>query len=203
MTLSGKNGVIVAGVDEAGRGPIAGPVMTAAAVLTPPQIKVLLSEGLKDSKKLTERMREKLFVRMLELGVLWRAQAASHKRIDRINILQATLWAMSRSVCALPISIDVLVVDGITRIPGVSCGKQIAIPRADGRVPAAMAASVVAKVLRDRVMVSLHKLYPEYGFNGHKGYPTKAHRDILDMIGPSPVHRLSFGGYNKTVRREG
>jgi ribonuclease HII len=172
--------------------------MTAAAILTPPQFRVLLSEGLDDSKKLSERARERLFSRMAELGVIWRAQAASHVRIDRMNILRATLWAMALAVNALPVGPEIIVVDGTCYIPDVPRGRQIAIPKADAKVPAVMAASVVAKVLRDRVMKSLGKLYPEYGFAGHKGYPTKAHRLATDMLGPSPVHRLSFGGYNKT-----
>jgi ribonuclease HII len=188
---------VIAGVDEAGRGPIAGPVVAAAAILTPSQFRVLLSEGLGDSKKLSAITRERLFARMAELGVVWRAQAASHVRIDRMNILRATLWAMSRAVRSLPQTPDVIVVDGTNRIPDISINVQIALPKADSKAPAVMAASVVAKVLRDRVMRSLDRLYPEYGFAGHKGYPTKAHRLTTDMLGPSPIHRLSFGGYKK------
>jgi ribonuclease HII len=189
--------VIIAGVDEAGRGPLAGPVMTAAVILTPPQFRVLLSEGLNDSKKIPEKGRERIFGRIMALGVCWSAQAASHVRIDRTNILRATLWAMRLSVMSLGTRPDIVVVDGNILIPGIVCGRQIAVPRADSKVPAVMAASIVAKVLRDRVMMSLHRLYPNYGFASHKGYPTKAHREALDMLGPSPVHRLSFGGYNK------
>lgn len=189
--------MIVAGVDEAGRGPIAGPVVAAAAILTPPQFRVLLAEGLGDSKKLSEKKRERIFSRICELGVVWAAQAASHRRIDRINILQATLWAMARSLEQVRVVPDLIVVDGTAYIPGVSRMLQRAIPKADDKVPAVMAASVIAKVLRDRVMTRLDARYPDYGFAGHKGYPTKAHRAALDMLGPSPVHRLSFGGYNK------
>ncbi|MDR3332271.1 MAG: ribonuclease HII [Synergistaceae bacterium] len=189
--------MIIAGVDEAGRGPLAGPVMTAAVILTPPQFRVLLSEGLNDSKKIPEKGRERIFGRIMALGVCWSAQAASHVRIDRTNILRATLWAMRLSVMSLGTRPDIVVVDGNILIPGIVCGRQIAVPRADSKVPAVMAASIVAKVLRDRVMMSLHRLYPNYGFASHKGYPTKAHREALDMLGPSPVHRLSFGGYNK------
>ena len=187
----------VAGVDEAGRGPIAGPVVAAAAILTPPQFRVLLREGLDDSKKLSERARERLFLRMAELGVVWRAQAASHARIDSTHILRAALWAMSRAVMALPQNPGLVVVDGTCLVPGVPPAMQIAMPKADAKVPAVMAASVVAKVLRDRVMKSLDRLYPEWGFAKHKGYPTKAHRLTTDLLGPSPVHRLSFGGYKK------
>lgn len=190
---------LVAGVDEAGRGPIAGPVMTAAVFLTPPQARVLCAEGLGDSKKLTERMREKLFARVKELGVAWRAQAASHRRIDATNILAATLWAMRRAVMALPEPPDVVVVDGLIPIPDLPY-RQVTLARADSRVPAVMAASIVAKVLRDRIMADFHKLYPEYEFTKHKGYPTARHRALVDMLGPSPIHRLSFGGYSKTPK---
>ena len=196
---TGEDYTVVAGVDEAGRGPIAGPVMTAAVLLAPPQVKVLLAEGLGDSKKLTARMREKIFARMKELGVVWRAQGASHKRIDATNILAATLWAMRRAVVALPEPPDVVVVDGLIPIPDLAC-RQMTLARADSRVPAVMAASVVAKVLRDRIMADFHKLYPEYEFAKHKGYPTARHRALVDMLGPSPIHRLSFGGYSKTPK---
>jgi ribonuclease HII len=104
---------------------------------------------------------------------------------------------MARSVERLRIQPDLIVVDGNSYIPGIPRGPQRALPKADTRVPAVMAASIIAKVLRDRVMNSLHRLFPEYGFASHKGYPTKSHRTALDMLGPSPVHRLSFGGYNK------
>jgi ribonuclease HII len=189
--------MLVVGVDEAGRGPIAGPVVAAAVLLTPPQFRVLLSEGLNDSKKLSSRARERLFSRMNELGVVWAAQAASHTRIDKTNILEATLWAMERAVARIAVRADLIVVDGNAYIPGIERNRQRAIPKADARVPAVMAASVAAKVLRDRVMTALHKLFPDYGFADNKGYPTAAHRRLLDMLGPSYVHRLSFGGYNK------
>lgn len=200
--MSGRGYTVVAGVDEAGRGPIAGPVMTAAVLLTPPQVKVLRSEGLNDSKKLSAVKREKLFARMNELGVVWRAQGASHKRIDATNILAATLWAMRRAVSALPEPPGVVVVDGLIPIPDLPCG-QLTLARADSRVPVVMAASVVAKVIRDRIMADFHKLYPEYEFARHKGYPTPRHRAILRMLGPSPIHRLSFGGYAKTPEAGG
>jgi ribonuclease HII len=195
--------MIIAGVDEAGRGPIAGPVIAAAAVLSPPQFRVLLSEGLNDSKKLSAPARERIFSRMNELGVIWAAQAASNIRIDKTNILKATLWAMERSVARLGVKADLIVVDGNAYIPGVDRALQRAIPKADSLVPAVMAASVVAKVLRDRVMTALHQQFPDYGFAGHKGYPTAAHRLVLDMLGPSSVHRLSFGGYNKNKMNDG
>jgi ribonuclease HII len=181
----------IAGADEAGRGPLAGPVVAAAAVLTPAQEEELLSLGLTDSKKLTPRRREFLFERMLSLKVQWRAQAASPARIDGMNILRASLWAMGRSVEKLPPCFDTVIVDGTFPLPGCVF-RQIPLPKADSLVPAAAAASVAAKVLRDRVMDILDGLYPGYGFKKHKGYPTAAHRKALEVLGPSPVHRATF-----------
>lgn len=194
--------MIVAGVDEAGRGPIAGPVLAAAAVLTLPQMRVLLSEGLNDSKRLSEKKRERLFARICELGVEWGAQAATHRQIDEMNILRATMWAMARSLRKLEeqgTRPDLVVVDGTTYIYDYPKDRQKTLPKADSKVPAVMAASVIAKVIRDRAMRSLHAQYPDYGFASHKGYPTAAHVAAVDMLGPSPVHRLSFGGYNKDM----
>lgn len=187
-----KEGLLLAGVDEAGRGPLAGPVVTAAAVLTPDQEERLLSMGLKDSKKMTALRRDRVFDEMISLGVIWRAQAASVARIDKINILNATLWAMNISVGKLPGYIyDGVIVDGNKEIPGLSCYQE-AVVGADDSYPQVSAASVVAKVLRDRVMIALDRLYPEYSFAKHKGYGTKVHREALALYGPSPVHRKSF-----------
>lgn len=186
--------MLIAGVDEAGRGPIAGPVIAAAVVLTPPQFRVLLSEGLNDSKKLSSKVRERIFARMNEIGVVWAAQAASNIRIDRINILNATLWAMRRAVSRLSVRPNLIVVDGNSYIPEIPREHQRAIPKADTLVPSVMAASVAAKVLRDAVMTALDKVFPDYGFASHKGYPTASHRYMLDILGPSPVHRRTFGG---------
>ncbi len=181
----------IAGTDEAGRGPLCGPVVAVAVVLTDEQCDELLALGLTDSKKLSPRKRDALFVRMSSCGVLWRAQAASPERIDRMNILQASLWAMRRCLLKLPPIFDTVIVDGAFSVPGVPF-RQRALPKADSLIPAVAAASVVAKVLRDRVMDSLDVLYPEYGFRKHKGYPTTAHREALAALGPSPVHRKSF-----------
>jgi ribonuclease HII len=177
-------------------------VVASAVVLTPSQFRVLRSEGLNDSKKLSARARERLFARMKELGVVWAAQAASNVRIDRTNILKATLWAMERAVARLTVRPDLIVVDGNSYIPGIPVGRQRAIPRADAAVPSVMAASVAAKVLRDKVMLALHRLFPDYGFASHKGYPTASHRCMLDMLGPSSVHRVTFGGLRNKVREE-
>jgi ribonuclease HII len=186
--------VRIAGVDEAGRGPIAGPVVAAAAVLTPPQFRALLAEGLNDSKKLSISRRERLFARMKELGVVWAAQAATNVRIDNTDILEATLWAMGRAVRRIGSPLDLVVVDGNSYIPDIPRALQRALPKADALVPSVMAASVIAKVLRDRAMTALHRSFPAYGFDRHKGYPTAFHRRMVDMLGPSRVHRLSFAG---------
>jgi len=182
---------MIAGVDEAGRGPLAGPVMAAAVVLEQEQKDELVRAGLTDSKKLSPRRREKLFCQMVEMGVLWKAQAASHSRIDRMNILQASLWAMSRSVKALDGHFTRVIVDGTCLIPGLD-HEQEALPRADLNVPEVAAASIFAKVLRDRAMIVMDRVYPGYGFAGHKGYPTKAHFSALQELGPCPIHRRSF-----------
>ena len=188
--------VVAAGTDEAGRGPLAGPVVAAAVILTAEERKCLLSQGLRDSKKLSPSKREALFEKICEIGVMWRAQAASPSKIDRINILRASLWCMRRSVERLKREPDIVLVDGNTYIPGLGIYQRCVIG-GDDVVPAIAAASVVAKVLRDRVMERLDKLYPEYGFCSHKGYPSAEHRRILLEIGPSPVHRISFRGVTK------
>ena len=189
MDLSGMGRI--AGTDEAGRGPLAGPVVAAAVYLTEDQERELLSLGLTDSKKLAPRRREFLFERMVSLGVAWRAQAASPARIDAMNILRASLWAMGWSVRKLPRCFDVVIVDGTFPIPGLDIPQRPMV-KADLLVPAAAAASVAAKVLRDRIMDALDTIYPGYSFRKHKGYPTAAHRKALADLGPSPVHRRTF-----------
>jgi ribonuclease HII len=165
--------------------------MGAAAVLTKSQEEELLRLGLKDSKKISAPKREALFARMRELNVVWRAHAANLAKIEELNIAGASLWAMGQSVRKLPLSVDVVVVDGPYRLPGLSI-RQAPLVSADSLVPAVSAASVIAKVLRDRVMTALDRLYPLYGFARHKGYPTEAHRKALYAYGLSPVHRPSF-----------
>lgn len=183
---------LIIGVDEAGRGPLAGPVVAAAAILTSSQKESLLALGLNDSKKLTPVKREKIFKVMLSLGVVWKAQAASPRRIDRMNILQATLWAMYRSVKKLPPVFDEIIVDGNIRIPYLEGVSQQAMPKADSLIPEVAAASVIAKVLRDRAMIALDRVYPQYEFAKHKGYPTVKHRTLIAHFGLSPIHRKSF-----------
>ena len=183
----------IAGTDEAGRGPLAGPVVAAAAILTNEQRSILMANGLKDSKKLSPSAREDIFKLICDLDVVWSAQAASHIRIDRMNILQASLWCMKRSVERLYIKPDIVLVDGNKLIPHMMLCQKCVI-KGDDKVPAIAAASVIAKVLRDRAMLVLDKIYPEYGFRRHKGYPSAEHRKILQEIGPSPIHRRSFNG---------
>ncbi len=182
---------VLAGTDEAGRGPLAGPVVAAAVVLTKAQELTLLELGLKDSKQMTAKRREALFLKMRELGVIWKAQAASVIQIAKLNISQASLWAMGRSVCRLSVAPDLIVVDGLYKIPDLSFA-QMPLVAADTLVPAVSAASVVAKVLRDRVMIKLSELYPEYGFCRNKGYPTKEHQEAVRAFGLSSVHRKAF-----------
>ncbi len=183
--------MIVAGVDEAGRGPLAGPVVAAAVILERKEVSRLLSMGLTDSKKLSASSRERLFIEMAAMGVVWRAQAASPARIDRDNILQATLWSMRKSVLGLSCLPDLVVVDGSQTIPSLDI-PQKAVPGGDRIVPAVAAASVIAKVLRDRAMCSLDTVFPCYGFRRHKGYPSREHVEILRGVGPCAVHRRSF-----------
>lgn len=179
-------------MDEAGRGPFAGPVVASAVILTADQAQALVAQGLRDSKKMTPLRREKVFSAMMEMKVLWAAQAASVERIDRINILNATLWAMGSAIHRLPGALfDGVIVDGDREIPGLKVPQQV-VPKGDDLYPQISAASVIAKVLRDRIMVTLDGLYPGYGFASHKGYGTKAHREAMESLGPSPIHRKSF-----------
>lgn len=185
--------VIIAGTDEAGRGPLAGPVIAAAAILTAEQRESLLDFGLRDSKKLSAKKREALFAKMCEMGVEWRAQAASPGVIDRVNILRASLWCMKRSVEKLSVRPSIVLVDGSCIVPGLGAAQK-AVVKGDDRVPVIAAASIAAKVLRDRVMDVLDKIYPQYKFAKHKGYPSVLHKSLLSEYGPSSVHRLSFRG---------
>ena len=177
---------LIVGVDEAGRGPLAGPVMAAAVILNPE--KPIL--GLADSKQLTEKQREKLFFIIQENALAWAVARAEVEEIDRINILQATMLAMQRAVAALKISPQLALIDG-NRCPLLAC-KARAIIRGDQTEPTISAASVMAKVTRDREMLVLHEQYPQYGFAKHKGYPTKDHIAALQKYGPCDIHRRSY-----------
>ncbi|HEX5637708.1 MAG TPA: ribonuclease HII [Gammaproteobacteria bacterium] len=178
---------LIAGVDEAGRGPLVGAVVAAAVILDPARP----VSGLRDSKKLSEKQRERLFPEITEKALAWAIASASAVEIDQINILQASLLAMQRAVEALALSPDIALVDG-NRCPKLACRVE-AIVKGDSKVEAISAASILAKVERDRQMVALHALYPQYGFNQHKGYPTAAHMALLKQFGPCAEHRRSFG----------
>jgi ribonuclease HII len=168
--------------------------MAAAVVLTSSQEEELLKLGLKDSKQLSLQRREELFLKMCEIDVVWRVQTANVASIARLNISGASLWAMAQSVSKLPVPVDLVVVDGLYKFPKLrgSSPQQLPLVAADVLVPAVSAASVVAKVLRDRVMIALDRFYPLYGFAQHKGYPTKKHRDAVRAFGLSPIHRAAF-----------
>lgn len=177
---------LVAGVDEAGRGPLAGPVIAAAVILDPARP----IAGLADSKKLTEKQRERLFDEIRHNALAWSVARARVREIDEINILQASLLAMQRAVSQLKIPPQLVLVDG-NKCPVMPC-PAIAIVKGDQTEPAISAASIVAKVLRDRIMLFLDKKYPAYGFARHKGYPTASHVEALKQAGVSRVHRRTF-----------
>lgn len=181
-----ENGV-VAGLDEAGRGPIAGPVVAAAVVL-PPGVRI---EGLKDSKKLTEKQRQSVFYEILCLASDMGIGISDVEVIDRVNILEATRLAMGLATKDLLTEPDVLLIDAV-RLPKVSI-RQATPCKGESLSASIAAASVVAKVVRDGIMDDLHWLYPEYGFDRHKGYSTQSHLEALNKHGPCPVHRRSFG----------
>jgi ribonuclease HII len=178
--------VLVAGVDEAGRGPLAGPVAVAAVIL-PPDHGI---EGLDDSKKLTPSRRERLVPLIEACAVAFAVEFVEVEEIDRVNILQATLNGMQRAVAGLDPQPDAVLVDGI-HAPNLPC-KVSAVKGGDRLVASISAASVLAKVRRDRLMQALHEKYPDYGFDRHKGYPTPLHLDRLRVHGPCPIHRRSF-----------
>lgn len=178
----------VAGIDEAGRGPLAGPVV-AAAVILPESFDL---PGLNDSKLLSAKKRNQLYPLIHEQALAVGIGVGRVNEIDQINILQATLKGMSRAVKRLSISPDFLLVDGITPIPIEI--EQKTLKKGDSRSLSIAAASVVAKVVRDRIMVAYDRLFPEYGFAGHKGYGSQQHRDAVAKYGPCICHRRTFAG---------
>ncbi|HET6592260.1 MAG TPA: ribonuclease HII [Xanthomonadales bacterium] len=188
--------LLVAGVDEAGRGPLAGPVIAAAVILAADDDVA----GLRDSKQLTARRREILAAEIRTRAVAWALGAAEAEEIDRINILQASLQAMSRAVAALPVAPARVLVDG-NQTPQVACEVR-AVIGGDRSIPAVSAASILAKVARDRLMAELDRIYPNYGFARHKGYPTAAHREALVKFGPCPAHRRSFAPVRAALGRD-
>lgn len=178
--------VKVCGVDEAGRGPLAGPVY-AAAVILDPAMPIL---GLKDSKLLSEGKREILAVKIQEHAIAWAVAYATVEEIDHLNILQATMLAMQRAVEGLSVRPDEAWIDG-NRCPKLACRAR-AFVQGDRLYPAISAASILAKTARDAEMLQLHAKYPQYGFDRHKGYPTPEHLELLARHGASAIHRRSF-----------
>lgn len=183
---------VICGLDEAGRGPLAGPVFAACAILRPGAV----IEKLNDSKKLSEKNREAIFAQLLQGDTAWYGiGAASPQEIDRVNILQATFLAMGRAYAAMAAQTDappaaLALVDG-NRDPRLPIPCETVV-KGDGKSAAIAAASVLAKVSRDHYLLELHKAYPQYGFAQHKGYPTAAHYAAIGQHGISPVHRVSF-----------
>ena len=185
---------VICGVDEAGRGPLAGPVFAAAVILDdPPRI-----QGLTDSKKLTARRREALAEEIRVHAVAWAVASASVEEIDAINILQASLLAMRRAVLGLVPQPAMILVDGL-HVPKVGMPAR-AIVQGDASVPAISAASILAKVARDALMLELHAVYPDYGFDRHKGYGTALHMAALQRLGPTPMHRRSFAPVRAAIK---
>jgi ribonuclease HII len=187
----------VAGVDEAGRGPLAGPVIAGAVILDPEKP----IEGLRDSKRLSASRRDELYDQIRERALAWAVGRAEVEEIDRINILQATMLAMRRAVEALEPFAEHALIDG-NRCPDLSCTAQ-AIIKGDSKVQAISAASIVAKVTRDREMLELDRRYPGYGLAQHKGYPSKAHIEALESLGVTPVHRRSYAPVRRIIERSG
>jgi ribonuclease HII len=190
------NHIYLAGVDEVGRGPLAGPVVAAAVILDPERP----IDGLADSKKLSEKKRELLDRLIRESALAWSLGRAEVEEIDRLNILHASLLAMRRAVEGLALSPDHALVDG-NRCPDMACSAE-AVVGGDSTVPVISAASIIAKVARDREMVELDRCYPGYGLARHKGYPTKAHLEALQRLGVSDIHRRSFAPVRKALGKD-
>ncbi|MBO5079215.1 MAG: ribonuclease HII [Oscillospiraceae bacterium] len=177
---------VICGVDEAGRGPLAGPVC-AAAVILPPNVQI---PGLNDSKKLSDKKRRELFPIIKEQSIAYAIAFADHKLIDEINILQATFYAMEQAITQLPVKPDLALIDG-NRERDFGVPVQTVV-HGDSLSASIAAASVLAKVTRDDLMLEMAQAYPQYGFEIHKGYGTKAHYEALAQNGPCPIHRMTF-----------
>ncbi|SPD74238.1 Ribonuclease HII [uncultured Desulfobacterium sp.] len=187
--LARKNGYsFIAGVDEAGRGPLAGPVVASAVILSPG----VMLEGIRDSKQMSSEARDQAFTSIHREALTSGIGVVSHRYIDEFNILNASLEAMRQAVLALDPQPDFILVDGIHRVPVPV--PQWCIKKGDSLSRSISAASVLAKVYRDRIMASYHQMYPVYGFDRHKGYGTARHLKALNQYGPCPVHRMSFKG---------
>ena len=184
------------GADEAGRGPIAGPVFAAAVILDPDHP----IAGLKDSKKLSEHRRDELALEIKHYAKAWAIAECSIEEIDELNILHASMLAMKRAIESLAIRPELALIDG-NRCPKLMIAAK-AIVKGDDKVPAISAASILAKTARDAVMLDLHRQYPEYGFDRHKGYPTAYHLEQLSIHGVSPVHRKTYAPVRKILEPE-
>ena len=184
---------LIAGVDEVGRGPLVGAIVTAAVILDPANP----IQGLMDSKKLTEKKRNALYDEIKEKALCWAIGRAEPEEIDKLNILWATMKAMERAVAGLSITPDMVLVDG-NRCPNLPMASQ-AVIKGDSLVQEISAASILAKVTRDREMEQLDKLYPDYGFAKHKGYPTAFHMEKLASLGATPYHRKSFAPVKRAL----
>lgn len=187
---------LVAGVDEAGRGPLAGPVVVAAVILDPARP----IAGLDDSKKLSERRREALYPQVIERALAHCVIVVEAEEIDRLNIFQATMAGMSRAVAGLSPTAHEALIDGNKLPRDLPCAGR-AIVGGDALEPAISAASILAKVTRDRLMVAMDAVHPGYGFAVHKGYPTPAHLDALQRLGPCPQHRRSFAPVTRALEQ--
>ena len=184
--LHGEGIGLICGVDEAGRGPLAGPVC-AAAVILPAGLEII---GLNDSKKLSEKKREQLFPVITESAIAWSVAFASVEEIEERNILGATFLAMNRAIDGLSVKPELALIDG-NRNKGIEMASRCVV-HGDALCASIAAASILAKVSRDHLMLELDEQYPEYGFRQHKGYGTKAHYEALEKYGPCPAHRPSF-----------
>jgi len=195
MTNSIDTEILTAGVDEAGRGPLAGPVMAAAVILDPRHP----IAGLADSKQVSARRRDALEEEIMEKALAWAVARAEVEEIDTLNILHASMLAMQRAVTALSPAPVLALIDG-NRCPSSLPCRAEAVIKGDQTVPAISAASILAKVARDRELLKLEELYPGYGFARHKGYPTKDHVACLDQLGVTPAHRRSFGPVRRALK---
>lgn len=198
--LFDKDYKVICAVDEAGRGPLAGPVVAACVSITPDfKVDKDAMKFIRDSKKLSEKRREEMFDLVHEVFPEVRVGICNHKIIDEVNILQATFLAMKKAIEDLENEAEFAIVDGKMKIPNLRI-KQQAIVSGDSLVLSVAAASIIAKVTRDRLMKEIHEKYPEYGFDKHKGYGTKVHMEALKKHGPCEIHRTSFAPVKRVMK---
>ncbi|MCX8027575.1 MAG: ribonuclease HII [Thermodesulfovibrionales bacterium] len=183
----------IAGLDEAGRGPLAGPVV-AGAVILPADVKI---DGLNDSKKLSQRQRERIYQEIINHAICYGIGIVSNDDIDSLNILEASKIAMQRAISSLTVTPHLLIIDAI-QLPNIQI-PQVSIIKGDAKSASIAAASIIAKVSRDRIMDEMHEKYPQYGFNKHKGYPTKQHYFAILQHGTTPIHRKTFNMKNPYI----